>query len=100
MKPLKFVGSSRDDLRNFPDQARRAAGFELYAFKAASIQAIGNRCQQQARVSEKFAFTFLENGELSTSQNWLMQFMSFTLSKRKVAKQANKTLKWLVRDTN
>lgn len=29
MKPLKFVGSSLDDLRNFPDEARRAAGFEL-----------------------------------------------------------------------
>jgi phage-related protein len=29
MKPLKFMGSSLDDLRNFPDEARRAAGFEL-----------------------------------------------------------------------
>lgn len=28
-KPLKFIGSSLDDLRNFPDEARRAAGFEL-----------------------------------------------------------------------
>lgn len=31
MKPLKFVGSSLDDLRSFPDEARRAAGFELRA---------------------------------------------------------------------
>ena len=31
MKPLKFVGSSLDDLRNFPLEARRQAGFELYA---------------------------------------------------------------------
>jgi phage-related protein len=29
MKPLVFVGSSRDDLRAFPAEARRAAGFEL-----------------------------------------------------------------------
>ena len=29
MKPLEFVGSSRDDLRSFPAEARRAAGFEL-----------------------------------------------------------------------
>jgi phage-related protein len=29
MKPLRFWGSSLDDLRNFPDEARRAAGFEL-----------------------------------------------------------------------
>ena len=31
MKALKFIGSSLDDLRNFPDEARRAAGFELHA---------------------------------------------------------------------
>lgn len=32
-KPLKFVGSSLDDLRNFPDEARRFAGFELRAIQ-------------------------------------------------------------------
>ena len=31
MKTLRFVGSSLDDLRNFPAEARRQAGFELYA---------------------------------------------------------------------
>ncbi len=31
MKRLKFIGSSLDDLRNFPDDARKAAGFDLYA---------------------------------------------------------------------
>jgi phage-related protein len=31
IKPLRFLGSSLDDLRNFPDEARRAAGFELRA---------------------------------------------------------------------
>ena len=29
MKPLEFIGSSLDDLREFPAEARRAAGFEL-----------------------------------------------------------------------
>ncbi len=29
MKSLEFVGSSLDNLRNFPAEARRAAGFEL-----------------------------------------------------------------------
>ena len=29
MKPLEFVGPSLDDLREFPAEARRAAGFEL-----------------------------------------------------------------------
>lgn len=31
MKQLRFVGSSLDDLRDFPAEARRQAGFELYA---------------------------------------------------------------------
>lgn len=30
MKPLLFIGSSHDDLRNFPLEARKAAGFELW----------------------------------------------------------------------
>lgn len=34
MKPLRFVGSSLDDLRNFPDEARSAAGFELRAVQS------------------------------------------------------------------
>jgi len=29
MKPLEFVGSSQEDLRNFPAKARRAAGYEM-----------------------------------------------------------------------
>jgi phage-related protein len=33
MKPLKFVGSSLDDLRDFSEEARRAAGFELRAIQ-------------------------------------------------------------------
>lgn len=31
MKPLRFIGSSLDDLRDFPAEARRQVGFELYA---------------------------------------------------------------------
>lgn len=33
VKPLKFVGSSLDDLRDFPEEARRVAGFELRAIQ-------------------------------------------------------------------
>jgi phage-related protein len=31
VKNLKFVGKSLEDLREFPEEARRAAGFELRA---------------------------------------------------------------------
>lgn len=30
MKALKFVGNSRNDLSDFPDEARNVAGFELW----------------------------------------------------------------------
>jgi len=33
LKPLEFVGSSLEDLRSFPEEARRAAGFELYSIQ-------------------------------------------------------------------
>lgn len=29
LKPLRFVGSAKDDLRAFPDEARQQAGYEL-----------------------------------------------------------------------
>ena len=31
MKPVRFVGSSLDDLRDFPAEPRRHVGFELFA---------------------------------------------------------------------
>ncbi len=30
-KPLEFVGTSREDLRDFPEEARRDAGVQLWA---------------------------------------------------------------------
>jgi phage-related protein len=30
MKPVRFVGTARDDLGTFPEPARRAAGYELF----------------------------------------------------------------------
>jgi phage-related protein len=30
MKPLRFVGSAREDLAAFPETARRTAGYELF----------------------------------------------------------------------
>ena len=33
MKALRFVGSSLDDLRDFPAEVRRQVGFELFAIQ-------------------------------------------------------------------
>ena len=53
VKPLRFVGSSLDDLRDFPDEARRGAGFELRAVQNGlepsdwkPIQAVGPGVQE------------------------------------------------------
>ena len=32
-KPITWIGSSRDDLRDFPQEARRKAGFQLRALQ-------------------------------------------------------------------
>ena len=37
MKPLKFVGSSLDDLASFPEDAKRAAGFELWQVQVGAM---------------------------------------------------------------
>lgn len=37
MKKLRFIGSSLDDLKNFPAEARRNAGFELDTVQRGSM---------------------------------------------------------------
>ena len=37
MKRLRFIGSSLDDLKNFPIEARREAGFELDAVQRGAM---------------------------------------------------------------
>lgn len=34
MKPVRFIGTARDDLAAFPEPARRAAGYELFMVQA------------------------------------------------------------------
>jgi phage-related protein len=53
MKPLLFVGSSLDDLRRFPDDAKRIAGHELWQIQNGlmpsdfkSMTAIGPGCYE------------------------------------------------------
>lgn len=37
MKQLKFIGTSIEDLANFPDDAKRQAGFELWQVQLGSM---------------------------------------------------------------
>ncbi len=53
MKPLKFIGSSLDDLSAFPEEARRAAGHELWQVQQGlqpsdfkSMSSVGSGCYE------------------------------------------------------
>ena len=39
MKPLKFIGSSEDDLAAFPREVKQAAGFQLFRVQAGLMPA-------------------------------------------------------------
>ena len=38
-KPIDWVGSSRDDLKSFPDEVQQALGFELYQVQLGAMPA-------------------------------------------------------------
>ncbi len=63
MKALKFVGSSLDDLRKFPEEARRAAGLNFAQFRMGLSRVIGNQFKLLGRARKKSAFMFWVNGE-------------------------------------
>ncbi len=87
MKPLNFVGSSLDDLRNFPDEARRAAGFELRAV------------QNGLEPSDWKPMQVIGPGESSMSLSFAMRFMCFMHFKRRLEKRAGMISTWLANDT-
>jgi len=43
-KPIYWIGSSRDDLSNFPEEIRRRAGFQLRAVQRGQIPTDFNQC--------------------------------------------------------
>ena len=63
VKPLKYVGSSLDDLRNFPDEARRAAGFELRAIQNGLEPREWKPMRAIGRVLKRSAVMFWASGE-------------------------------------
>jgi phage-related protein len=94
MKPLNFVGSSLDDLRNFPDEARRAAGFELRAVQSGlepsdwkPMQVI-NPGVNEIRIHVLGEWRVIYVAKLRDAVYVLHAF------KRRLEKQANMTLIW------
>jgi phage-related protein len=65
MKPLEFVGSSLDDLREFPAEARRVAGFELSFVQRGVEPSDWKPMKEVAQVSGRFASMCWANGAYS-----------------------------------
>jgi phage-related protein len=100
LKPIKFVGSSLDDLRNFPDEARRAAGFELRAVQSGldpsdwkSMQAIGPGAKE-IRIHVLGEWRVIYVAKL------LMQSTCFIHLRKRVKERVGKISNWLAKDTS
>lgn len=99
MKLINFIGSSLDDLRIFPEEARKAAGFELYAVQRGLDPRYWKPVPGIGR-GVKDVSTSLENGALSTWQSSKMPFMFFIHFRRRLRKQVGMILKLLESVTN
>lgn len=86
MNPLNFIGSSLDDLRNFPEEARKAAGFELYSVQCGQEPSDWKPMPSIGRGVKEIRIHVLENGVSSTWRSSRMRFMFSIHFKRKAEK--------------
>jgi hypothetical protein len=100
MKPLRFVGSSLDDLRNFPDEARRAAGFELHAVQSGFEPSDWKPMPIVGSDARKFVSTYLGSGGLFMSPSFKKWFMCYMPFIRKREKQASGIWSWPANGTS
>lgn len=45
MKPVRFIGSAKDDISAFPKSVRTRTGYELFMVQVGRGPADGNRCR-------------------------------------------------------
>jgi phage-related protein len=101
MKALRFVGSSLDDLKNFPAGARRDAGFELDAVQRGlmpsdfkPILAVGPGAYEiRVRVLGKWRVIYVARFEQAI-------YVLHALPEEGRRKPARKTSSWLPVDTS
>lgn len=62
MKPILFIGSSRDDLREFPAEVRKALGDELLRVQNGLMPVDFKPLKDVAKAPMRFGFTSMEPG--------------------------------------
>ena len=55
MRPVRFLGSSLKCLREFPEDARHDAGYQLEKVQRGGQPDDSNRCRRSAKVLKRFA---------------------------------------------
>ena len=99
MKLLEFVGSSLDALREFPAEARRAAGFELGFVQRGLDPSDWKPMNDEGAGAREIRIHVLENGGYSMLPSSLRLSTCFMRSRRKHRRLDGKTLSWLVNGT-
>ena len=99
MKPLRFIGSSLGDLRNFPDEARRAAGFELRAVQNGLEPSDWKPMQVIGPGVNEIRIHVLGEWRVIYVASFAMRFMCFMHFKRRLEKRAGMISIWLANGT-
>jgi len=96
VKTLRFMGDSLDDLKNFPTEARRDAGFELDAVQRGEMPSDFKPMLAVGSGVYEIRVHVRANGVCFMSPNEAMRCMCYTLSKRRPKKPAKPI--WIWRD--
>ena len=99
MKPLEFVGSSLEDLKEFPAEARRAAGFELGFVQQGLDSSDWKPLSEVGAGVREIRIHILGEGVCSMWPSSLRRSTCFMRSKRKHGRLGGKTSSWLVHGT-
>ena len=94
MKPLRFIGSSLDDLKDFPSEARREAGFELHAVQAGLMPSDFKPMLDVGPGAYEIRVRVMGEWRVSMSPGSMMPCMSCMPSRRRHRKHARKTSNW------
>jgi hypothetical protein len=89
------MGSSKEDLRDFPEEARRQVGYQLEHVQEGVDLTIGSPCLPWGQGYAKFASG--NRQELSAALTWRRgrrEFMYCTVSKRRRRRLVSKIWTW------
>lgn len=100
MKTLKFVGSSLEDLRNFPYETRRTAGFELRAVQRGLDPSDWKPIETVGPGAKEIRIRVLGEWRVIYVAKFRDAIYVLIRIRRRVEKRAGKILNWRADDTN